>query len=102
MLVRAHLSMCFYSLALAYTCKLLRVLPAKGLKYIKDKPTTTYTILHGKKPRISHYYKVFGCPVVFKRYKPMIDGKIITEFKHLHKRVAEVFLLDSLMTKLVG
>jgi hypothetical protein len=64
MLVNAHLPITFYQLALQYACKQLRVLPAKGLIDSNGNPTTTYAILHGKKPRISRF-KVFGCPVVF-------------------------------------
>jgi hypothetical protein len=41
-LVHAHLSMDFYHLALDYACKILRVLPAKGLVDHDGNPTTTY------------------------------------------------------------
>jgi hypothetical protein len=52
MLVQAHLPITFFQLALSYACKQLRVLPAKGLVDEDSNMTTTYAILHGKKPRI--------------------------------------------------
>jgi hypothetical protein len=91
MLVNAHLPMEFYQLALRYACKQLRVLPAKGLVDCEGNPTTTYAILNGKKPKILRF-KVFGCPVVFKRYMPYIDGKATTEFKELQQGTRGVFV----------
>ena len=51
----------------------MRVLSAKGLGVVGGKPTTTYAILHKKKPRIG-IFKVLGCPCVFKRYAHHADG----------------------------
>ena len=91
MLIKAHLKIEFYSLALMYACKILRVLPAKGLVDTNGNLTTTYAILHGRKPRVQRY-KVFGCPAVFKRYAPMINGKLITDFKQLQKGCRGIFV----------
>jgi len=55
MLVMAHLPMKFYLPALDYACKILRVLPAKGLLDSEDKMTTPCAIIYGMKPRISRY-----------------------------------------------
>jgi hypothetical protein len=91
MLVNAHLPIEFYQLALKYACKQLRVLPAKNLVVIDGKPTSTYSILYGKKPRIGHF-KVFGCPVVFKCYSPLINGKALTDFTELQRGCQGVFV----------
>ena len=91
MLVKAHLPIAFYHLALQYSCKKMRVLPAKGLLDSEGKPTTTYAILHGKKPRIGRF-KVFGCPCVFKRYAPNSDGSKTTDFKQLQKGSRGIFV----------
>ena len=81
----------FYHLALQYSCKKMRVLPAKGLVDSLGNPTTTYAIIHGKKPRIGRF-KVFGCPCVFKRYAPQSDGKITTDFKQLQQGSRGLFV----------
>ncbi len=91
MLVRARLSLNFYHFALKYACKQKRVLPAKGLIDEDGNPTTTYAILHGKKPRIGRF-KVFGCPCVFKRYQPRSDGDSTTDFKQLQKGCRGIFV----------
>jgi hypothetical protein len=84
MLVRAHLPITFYQLALSYACKQLCVLPAKGLVNAEGNPTTTYAVIHGKNPHIVRY-KVFGCPIVFKRYNIQVDGKILGKHKVLQQ-----------------
>ena len=91
MLVRAHLPPCFYHFALKYACKILRVLPGKGLMDVDGNPTTTYAILHGKKPRIGRF-KVFGCPCVFKKYAPMYEGKSSTKFTQLQRGCRGIFV----------
>ena len=91
MLVRAHLPMQFYLLAYDYASTQLRVLPAKGLVDVEGNPTTTYAILHKKKPRIGRF-KVFGCPCVFKRYAPNADGIKTTDFKQLQRGCRGVFV----------
>ena len=91
MLVRAHLPINFFLLAYDYACKLLRVLPAKNLNDIDGNPTTTYAILHKKKPRIGRF-KVFGCPCVFKRYAPQSEGVKTTDFKQLQRGCRGTFV----------
>jgi hypothetical protein len=91
MLVRSHLPITLYQLALVYACKQLQVLPAKSLVNVNGQPMTTYAILHGKKPRIGRY-KVFGCPVVFKRYSPQVNGETKTEFKELQHGQRGIFV----------
>ena len=91
MLVHAHLGMGFHSLALSYACKILRVLPGKNLVDKDGKLTTTYAVLHGRKPRIFRY-KVFGCPVVFKRYQPMKNGKALTNFQQVQQGSRGIFV----------
>ena len=91
MLVRAHLPISFFLLAYDYACKQMRVLPAKGLVDVDGNPTTTYAILHQKKPRIGRF-KVFGCPCVFKKYTPHSDGAKTTDFKQLQRGCRGIFV----------
>ena len=91
MLVKARLPLKFYHLALSYACKQMRVLPAKGLVDENGDQTTTYAILHRKKPRIGRF-KVFGCPCVFKKYQPRHDGKASTHFKQLQRGSRGIFV----------
>ena len=91
MLVRAHLPIEFFHLAIDYAILILRVLPAKNLVDEDGNSTTTYQILHGKKPRIQRF-KVFGCPVVFKRYQPMHDGDVNTNFRQLQRGSRGIFV----------
>ena len=91
MLVLAHLLMKFYLPALDYACKILRVLPAKGLVDKEGKLTTPYAIMYGMKPHIARY-KVFRCPVVFKKYKPMINGKPVSQLKQLPRGCRGIFI----------
>ena len=91
MLVSAHLPLSFYHLAIDYACIILRVLPHKGLKDADGNPTTTYQVLHNKKPRLRRF-KVFGCPVIFKRYKPQHDGDTTTRFKQLQRGSHGIFV----------
>ena len=91
MLVRSHLPIDFYHLALDYAILILRVLPAKGLQDEHGKPTTTYQLLYGKKPRIQRY-KVFGCSVVFKRYEPISNGEVNSRFTTLQRGSRGIFV----------
>ena len=84
MLVHAHLPLDFFHFALDYALLILRVLPPKNLMDEKGNPLTTYQVLHHMKPRVSRF-KVFGCPVVFKRYQPYHQGKLLTDFQQLQQ-----------------
>jgi hypothetical protein len=59
--------------------------------YSEGNPTTTYAVIHGKNPRIVRY-KVFGCPVVFKRYNIQVDGKIFGKHKVLQRGSRGIFV----------
>ena len=91
MLVHAHLPIEFYHFALDYALLILRVLPAKNLVDEEANPITTYQLIHHLKPRVSRF-KVFGCPVVFKRYQPFLDGKMVTDFKQLQQGSRGIFV----------
>ena len=91
MLVHAHLPIEFYHFAIDYSLLILCVLPAKDLVDEKGEPITTYQLLHHLKPRVSRF-KVFGCPVVFKRYQPYLDGKMVTDFKQLQQGSRGIFV----------
>ena len=91
MLVRAHLPLSFYHLALDYSLCILRIMPAKGLKDTNGNLITTYQIIHHKKPRVQRF-KVFGCPVIFKRYQPQHEGDTATQFTQLQRGCRGIFV----------
>ena len=91
MLVQARLPLTFIHLALDYSCAILRVLPAKGLKIDQSTVVTTYELLYGRKPSIRRF-KVFGCPVIFKRYQPIYDGDSSTKFTQLQQGSRGIFV----------
>ena len=91
MLIAAKLPISFYHFVMDYACLILRVIPAKGLVNTNGQATTTYEILHGKKPRIKRF-KDFGCPVVFKRYQPQHNVDTNTSFWQLQRGSRGIFL----------
>ena len=92
MLVQARLPLSFIHLALDYyVCEILLVLPAKGLKLDDSTLVTTYELLYNKKPSVRRF-KVFGCPVVFKRYQPAYDGDSTTKFMQLQQGSRGIFV----------
>ena len=91
MLVQAHLPLSFLHLALDYACLILRVLPTKNLLKDEKTPTTTYELLYNKRPRVQRF-KVFGCPVVFKRYQPVFEGDASTKFTQLQRGSRGIFV----------
>ena len=91
MLVHARLNLSFYFIALKYACKILRVVPPKGLTTEAGRLITTFEMMHNRKPRIARY-KPFGCACVFKRYQPMSNNKIITGFKQLQQGSRGIFV----------
>ena len=63
-----------------YALLSLRVLSPKNLMDENENPLTTYQVIHHMKP------SMFGYPVVFKRYQPYSEGKLMTEFQQLTTR----------------
>lgn len=66
MLVHSRLSIRFFMVAAKYACHIHNVLPVKNLTKKDGTPTTPYELFHGKTPKISHY-RVFGCPMIYKK-----------------------------------
>ena len=91
MLAFANLPIEFFHFAIDYAIMILRVLPPKNLVDERGNPITTYQLLHHVKPRISRF-KVFGCPVVFKRYQPFKDNKMVTDFKQVQQGSRGIFV----------
>ena len=50
------------------------IIPVKSLLDNEGNPTTPYYLATGQKPVVKHF-RVFGCPVVFKRYEVLDNGK---------------------------
>ena len=73
MLCHARLPDSYYFHALLYACEAFSVLPVKGLLNKDGNPATPHELFTGEKPCISDF-RVFGCPVVVKKYVARIDG----------------------------
>ncbi|MGH7955216.1 MAG: DDE-type integrase/transposase/recombinase, partial [Gloeomargaritales cyanobacterium] len=68
MLVHARLSNDFVYHALQYASAIHNALPIKNLINPVGVPTSPDFLFHGRKPKISQF-RIFGCPVVFKKHK---------------------------------
>ncbi|MGH7954813.1 MAG: reverse transcriptase domain-containing protein [Gloeomargaritales cyanobacterium] len=68
MLVHARLSNDFTYHALQYASEIHNALPVKNLVTPDGIPTSPDFLFTGRKPKVSHF-RVFGCPVVFKKHK---------------------------------
>ena len=78
MRVHARLSNHFFYHSVKYACEVFGALPAKGVLDENGDPTTPKFKATNVKPRLGKF-KVFGCPVVFKRYALKKDNKVITK-----------------------
>ncbi|MGH7973949.1 MAG: hypothetical protein ACREBR_00385, partial [bacterium] len=68
MLVHARISNDFAYHALQYASEIHNALPVKNLTTPDGVPTSPDFLFNGRTPKISHF-RVFGCPVVFKKHK---------------------------------
>ena len=74
MLIHARLPDLYWYHAVRYASAIFNVLPIQGLKTATGNCSTPYELFTGKKPLISHF-RIFGCPVVAKKWSAQIDGK---------------------------
>ena len=73
-MVHARLPPTFKYFAVLYAICIFNVTPVKYLRGPKGNPITPFEYFHSKKPLIQHY-RVFGCPVVFRKWTiPAPDG----------------------------
>ncbi len=68
MLVHARLPDNFWFHALKYSTAIFNVLPIRGMTSEGELPSTPYAMFLNRRPCINHF-RVFGCPVVVKRWK---------------------------------
>jgi hypothetical protein len=74
MLVHARLPDDYWYHAVRYALAVFNLLPVQGLKNAAGNCGTPYELFTGRKLLISHF-RVFGCPVVAKKWTVQIDGK---------------------------
>ena len=74
MLVHARLPDDYWYHAVRYASAVFNVSPVQGLKNAKGECDTLFELFTGRKPLISQF-RVFGCPVVAKKWTVLIDGK---------------------------
>jgi transposase InsO family protein len=67
LLVHARLPDIFMYHALTYACHIFNVLPVRGLLNGEETPATPHQLYLNKRPMTSHY-RVFGCPVIVRRW----------------------------------
>jgi hypothetical protein len=68
LLIHARLPDTFWFHALAYSTYIFNVLPVRGLRNDDtEQPDTPHELFFGTKPRIGHL-RVFGCPVVIRKW----------------------------------
>jgi hypothetical protein len=74
MLVHARLPDQFHFHAIRYAASVFNILPVKNLYNTEGDIASPHELFTGSKPLISNY-RVFGCPVVAKRWVVSIDGR---------------------------
>ncbi len=74
MLLHASLDKNFFYYAVEYAQRIHDVIPVKDLTDGKGLPTTPHFLLSGSRPNVK-YFRVFGCPIVFQKYKFSDEGK---------------------------
>jgi transposase InsO family protein len=74
MLVHARLPDQFHFHAIRYAASVFNILPVKNLYNTEGDIASPHELFTGLKPLISNY-RVFGCPVVAKRWVVSIDGR---------------------------
>ena len=73
----ARLGGAFFHHAHAYAIHIVNSCPAKNVTDQDGNPTTPFQYSYGRKPSLANF-RVFGCPVYFKRYEPTFRNKLIT------------------------
>ena len=65
--------------------------PAKNVIDLHGHPTTPYFYSYGRKPSLTNF-RVFGCPIYFKRYEPTFRNKLITSKQQLQRASRGIFV----------
>eukprot|EP00957_Ditylum_brightwellii_P175117 13332773-Ditylum_brightwellii.AAC.1 len=78
MRVHTCLPMQFFYQSFKCACEISNAFPGKNIKNEKGEPTSPFFLVFKVKPHLEKF-KVFRCPVVFKRYEPFNKGKKISK-----------------------
>lgn len=74
LLLYAQLNRKFFDYALHYVHFIHDVIPFKDLQDNSGSTTTPFCLATNQKPHV-RYFRVFGCPVIFKTYGHSTNGK---------------------------
>jgi hypothetical protein len=97
----AQLGGTFFHHSHAYAIHIVNSCPAKNVTDQDGKPTTTYQYSYGRKPSLANF-RIFGCPVYFKRYEPTFRNKLITYKQHLQHASRGVFWIPRKLSRLAS
>ena len=87
----ARLGGAFFHHAHAYAVHIVNSCPAKNVTDSDGIPTTPFNFCYGRKPSLANF-RVFGCPVYFKRYEPTFNKKLITYKQQLQRASRGIFI----------
>ncbi|KAI2496242.1 hypothetical protein MHU86_18246 [Fragilaria crotonensis] len=87
----ARLGGAFFHHAHAYAVSIINACPAKNVTDQHGNPTTPFQYSYGRKPSLANF-RVFGCPVYFKRYEPTFRNKLITYKQQLQRASRGIFI----------
>ena len=87
----ARLGGAFFHHAHTYAVHILNACPAKNVTDSNGIPITPYEFCYKRKPSLANF-RVFGCPIFFKRYKPRFNNRLITHKQQLQRASRGIFL----------
>ena len=87
----ARLGGAFFHHAHAYAIHIVNSCPVKNVTDQNGNPTTPYQYSYGRKPSLANF-RIFGCPVYFKRYEPTFCNKLITYKQQLQRASRGIFI----------
>ncbi|KAI2494629.1 Reverse transcriptase (RNA-dependent DNA polymerase) [Fragilaria crotonensis] len=87
----AQLGGAFFHHAHAYAVSIINACPAKNVTDQHGNPTTPFQYSYGRKPSLANF-RVFGCPIYFKCYKPTFRNKLITYKQQLQRASRGIFI----------
>jgi hypothetical protein len=89
LLVHAHLPDQYHYHAVLYATSIFNVLPIKDLFTTTGAPSTPYYLFTDNKPYIAHY-RIFGCPIIAKKWLLSSHGQTLT--KQTERGIRGIFI----------